>query len=358
MSILDIYRTIEAELMANIAQFFASGQSLLTDNALLWQMQKLNDLGALTRFNTQLIARYAGITETELNTHLENEGFKRLNEQERELSKAAVSGQLITPVNISEDVALYSTLATYQQNARDKLNLTNTNIVGNSSEKVKQIVNQTVAEVLSGVITPQQALTKNAVEFARSGIPAYVNYESNRQYSIEAYTQMIVRTTTNQVTASMQMTRAESYGVDLLEISSHVGARPKCAVDQGKIYSRSGNSDKYPPFSSTSFGEVDGLFGINCGHNMYPFWEGKSRQAYKPIPKKENDKAYLESQKQRALERNIRNAKRELDFLKNTNLPHEEAQAKVSAAQAKMRSFIEDTGRTRRYARERSISQE
>ncbi|MEM5012074.1 phage minor capsid protein [Niallia taxi] len=357
MSVLDIYRAIEAALMANIAQFFASGQSLLTDNTLQWQMQKLNDLGALNRSNTQLIAQYAGISMVELNTHLEKEGLKGLNEQEKELAKAAVSGQLVTPVNISEDAALYSTLATYQANAHDKLNLTNTNIIGNSAEKVKQIVNQTTAEVLSGVITPQQALTKNAIEFARQGIPAYVNYESNRQYSIEAYTQMIVRTTTNQVTASMQMTRAESYGVDLIEVSSHVGARPKCSVDQGKIYSRSGNNDNYPPFSSTSFGELDGLFGINCGHTVYPFWEGKSRQAYKPIPKKENDKAYIESQKQRALERNIRLAKRELDFLKNANLPHEGAQKKVSASQAKMRGFIEDTGRTRRYARERSISQ-
>lgn len=357
MSVIDIYRAIEAALMANIAQFFASGQTLLTDNALQWQMQKLNDLGALNRSNTQLIAEYAGISLVELNTELEKSGFTSLTAQEKELSKAAISGQLITPVPITEDTALYATLLSYQENARDKLNLTNTNIIGNSAEKVKQIVNQTTAEVLSGVITPQQALTKNAVEFARQGIPAYVNYENNRQYSIEAYTQMIVRTTTNQVTASMQMTRAESYGVDLIEVSSHVGARPKCSVDQGKIYSRSGNNDKYPPFSSTSFGELDGLFGINCGHTVYPFWEGKSRQAYKPIPKKENDKAYIESQKQRSLERNIRVAKRELDFLKNANLPHGDAQKKVSGTQAKMRSFIEDTGRTRRYARERSIEQ-
>ncbi|UTI41112.1 phage minor capsid protein [Niallia sp. RD1] len=356
MSLQDIYLQLESELMRRIALFFASNQSLLDDNPLQWNMKKLSDLGALTDSNKKLIARYMNITIPELNTLLEEQGIQSLSEQEAEMAKAAVNGRLKTAVPIAEDASLYATLSTFQANARDKLNLVNTSIVGNAEEKVKQVISQVTAEVLSGVSTSQQALTRFAGQFAEEGVPAYVSYKNNRQYSIEAYTQMVVRTVTNQVTAEMQMTRAESYGVDLIEISSHGGARPKCAPYQGRIYSKSGTSKKYPPLSKTSYGEVDGLAGINCGHRFYPYWEGKSRQTNKPLPKKENDRIYKESQKQRALERAIRHAKRERDFLKNANLPYEDAQRKVSNAQARMREFIDSTDRTRRYDRERVIT--
>jgi hypothetical protein len=69
---------------------------------------------------------------------------------------------------------------------------------------------------------------------------------------------------------------------------------------------------------------------------------------------KENRKAYEESQLQRQYERNIRTAKRDLDIAKATGDAEliKDMKQKVQQEQARMRSFINNTGRARRYDRE------
>ncbi len=67
--------------------------------------------------------------------------------------------------------------------------------------------------------------------------------------------------------------------------------------------------------SETSYGEPDGLFGINCGHQQYPFMPGLSLKTYYPYDEAENAERYEETQRQRALERKIRTDKRECMML-------------------------------------------
>lgn len=67
-------------------------------------------------------------------------------------------------------------------------------------------------------------------------------------------------------------------GCDLVEVTAHAGARPEHAEWQGKVYSRSGKSKKYPPLKeSTGYGTGAGLGGWNCRHSMFPYYEGTSR---------------------------------------------------------------------------------
>ena len=91
---------------------------------------------------------------------------------------------------------------------------------------------------------------------------------------------------------------------------------------------------------------------INCGHFPIPIVPGVTipHGADNIQPKEANDKAYELSQQQRALERNIRNAKREVEMA--GDLATKEMKDKVREAQAEMREFIDRTGRTRRYDRE------
>ena len=80
-------------------------------------------------------------------------------------------------------------------------------------------------------------------EMSEKGIPAFVD-KLGREWSPEAYINMDIRTTANNVAHQAQFDRMEDYGVDLIEVSSHAGARPKCAEDQGKIFNRK-NKDGY-----------------------------------------------------------------------------------------------------------------
>ena len=89
---------------------------------------------------------------------------------------------------------------------------------------------------------------------------------------------------------------------------------------------------------------------INCGHYPIPIIPGVTIPHAQDFvqPKEENDKAYAESQEQRALERQIRAAKRAVEMGDDSK----EAKDRVKEAQAAMREFIGRTGRTRRYDRE------
>lgn len=67
-------------------------------------------------------------------------------------------------------------------------------------------------------------------------------------------------------------------GCDLVEVTAHSGARPEHAEWQGKVYSRSGKSSKYPSLvEATGYGTGPGLGGWNCRHSMFPYYEGMSR---------------------------------------------------------------------------------
>lgn len=71
-------------------------------------------------------------------------------------------------------------------------------------------------------------------------------------------------------------------------------------------------SKKYPHWNKSSYGEPDGLLGINCGHHIYPYVEGVSIRRYFPTDDLDaNDKLYKQTQIQRGLERAVRKQKRE-----------------------------------------------
>ena len=143
-----------------------------------------------------------------------------------------------------------------------------------------------------------------------------------REWTPEAYVNMALRNTVKNVADEVQTARCIDYDIRLIEIDSHSGARPKCAKDQGKIYSldnksgyttdASGKKVRYYPWNSTSYGEPDGILGINCTHHKWPFVPGVSMRTYFPVDDQAaSDRLYKETQVQRALERDVRKQKRE-----------------------------------------------
>jgi len=175
------------------------------------------------------------------------------------------------------------------------------------------------------------------------------------------YVRQIVRTSLVQSSQELCFLRADEYGADLIQISSHAGARPLCEPFQGKIYSRSGTHPKYPPFSSTSYGQPGGLFGINCSHSHNIFVEGLSRpptaEDRDPAAAagKDNADMYEQSQEQRYYERKIREWRRKSAALEEAGLDNTRARAKAREWSATMKDFIFDTGRTRRRTREQVL---
>lgn len=169
---------------------------------------------------------------------------------------------------------------------------------------------------------------RNAVREAASG-GQWVVYPTGHKDRLDVAVRRAVLTGVGQTAAQIGLTYAEDMGCDLVEVTAHAGARTGLGVAnhagwQGKVYSRSGQHPKYPDFvKSTGYGTGPGLCGWNCRHSFYPFFEGLSESAY---PREEiaamnsatveydgeTIPLYAATQRQRAMERRIRDSKREL----------------------------------------------
>lgn len=341
--IINIYLQIETEILDNIGKSLAmpEGEVNITE----WQLMKLQQLGRLTEENYKLMASKSGLTVEAIKQIIQNEGLA---------SAALVDASLgVVPVALATSNSIAATLMLLEAQAVNKLNLVNTTMLSGAKQVYLDIVNQTTAKVLTGLMTPHEALRSVSGQWAERGVPT-IRDKSGRVWSTEAYVPMVVRSTVKKVSTDSQISRMDNHDIDLIEVSSHMGARPKCEPYQGRIFSKSGRSKKYPAWSTTSYGEPDGLLGINCHHVIYPYVEGRSTKRYNPYPKAANDKAYKESQQQRGIERDIRKKKKRLVVAKAIGDKEsiKQANKQVRQQQERMREFLKATGRRRKPNRE------
>jgi hypothetical protein len=355
--VVQVYLAIEEQILLNIAKRLKEHKSLLTEDDIhSWESLKLAELGSLTQSNIITIAKHSGLAIDEISKMLQEAGYSTVKEFEDDLQEAVRQGKLVQPPPIADSATLAGVLMAYQSQAKDTFNLVNTTLLDQAQQVYLDIVNETVGKVLAGVQTPQEALREAAERWAEKGIPALID-KAGRRWSTEAYISMLTRTTVSKVSNEMQTARFQEYGVDLVEISSHADSRPSHIPFQGRIYSISGKSAKYPPLSETGYGTIEGIGGINCRHVLYPYIEGLSVKRFPHYDEAETKRRYAESQKQRYLERRIRQAKREKAMLEAMGDEEgtRKAAAKVRERQAVMREFIRRTERTRRYDREQIV---
>lgn len=84
-----------------------------------------------------------------------------------------------------------------------------------------------------------------------------------------------------QLALDTTLANMEEYDLDIVEFSTHDNARESCSLDQGKLYSLSnwsgsvldydGSTRRVYPISESTYGEVAGIMGVNCRHQMYPY---------------------------------------------------------------------------------------
>lgn len=348
----DLYAQIEMELLVNIGKLLGNGKGITEEKVLNWQLEKLSLLGKLNDEQLSVLSKYSGWAKEELIYFIQDTALSELIEFEQD--------EIVSQLDyIEPTTTLYDRLLSLEKQAEDVSNMVNSRLIANSEQVYRDIITQSSARILAGTSTLQQELTRTVREWSAFGIPV-IEDKAGRQWSVEAYISMVIRATQKNVATAMQEQRMDDYDIDLIEISSHAGSRPSHFDYQGKIYSRSGRSKKYPDLSKTSYGKIDGIItGIHCGHSAYSYVPGISRKRYKPYDKEESEEIYKQSQKQRYLEREIRREKKALETFKAMGADEntiKEQNARIRQKQAKMRAFINETGRTRRRNREQIIN--
>jgi hypothetical protein len=337
MTSSEIIFDLETRLLANMARLLEKGAF----SSATWQAKKLAALGTLKAINAKVI-------EGDLATAIEQakaEIAERGKQTASRIDSQITGGRLADALPPEADPTLARVWSTWQGKAEDQLTTIGSTLLTESQSMYVEAVYKVSAEVLAGSKTARDAIKETATAWAQNGIPALID-NAGRTWTPEAYAALVVRGNVRETVNATQDARFDQFDVDLVEVSSHAGSRPEHVPYQGRVYSRSGTNPNYPPLSITGYGTGEGIGGYNCTHQLYPYTPG-TEKTYKPYPVEESKEAYEQSQKQRYLERQIRKAKREETVARTP-----EAKQRVKRAQARMRAFIEESGRTRRYDRE------
>ena len=373
-TLLDMEDDILREIAAQLAK-----DGKVSDTS-KWRIRQLARSGRFDKRAAAIIDGYSGVQNGQALDMILEAAQTEIGYLDNAVQAANAAGLAEYFSDIPAETSALNAAKAFQRQAASDLNLVNTvmkykagsafvsavNSVYRESQKSRQdvldVMGKSSAKVVMGHMSLQEATRKTIRELARKGIPAFVD-KSGREWSPEAYIMMDMRSTLANTARAAQDMRCDQYGIQLIEVSSHMGARPLCAPYQGRIFSRDGSKGitmdgaggkiYYTPLSETSYGQPAGLFGINCGHVQYPFAPGINFQRYFPYPKEENDRRYQQFQRQRAMERDIRATKRECMMLQELDDKEglQKASQRLRAQKQKYSQYSKDCGLGTHYDR-------
>lgn len=351
--ILRISEPVEQMYMDCTSQLLINMSKHLKSTTGNYEMEKLSELGQLTEESIEIISANTGMAPEAIKQAVTEGMGLEIQETEKVCQGAAAKGtiqsavtswqaservkavvsnlveQAVEDTNIVNTVMLNSTRARYVQAVQYATSEEAKILAAYGAMDVAElegklqftqgILNQATLSTAIGAEARTQAVRKAVEMVVSQGITGYID-AGGHNWSPEAYINMDIRTTVHNAAVQGQKARSADYDVQTFQISSHAGARPLCAPYQGKIYSWDGsegfitdlygNTYHYEGIGNTSYGQPAGIFGINCGHRPVTFVDGYSRPRFEPTEDwKENQKQYELSQKQRYLERQIRNEK-------------------------------------------------
>ncbi|MEG0339204.1 MAG: phage minor capsid protein [Oscillospiraceae bacterium] len=313
--IIELTNKLEETIMRDIARRLVKNGGVTASAK--WQIDTVKESGLLYEDIISQVSAFANTTEPYTKALFEDAGVTSVD-FDNTIYKAAG----LEPISLRKSPAAMQVLLAGLKKTNNLIsNLTKT--TANGAQRLYiEVAALAEMQIESGAFDYASAI-KNAIRnAAKDG--AFVVYPSGHRDRIDVAIRRAVLTGVGQTTAEISLSNADDMGCDLVETSAHAGARPDHAIWQGKIFSRSGKSKKYPDFVSfTGYGTGAGLCGWNCRHSFYPFFEGLSESAYPREQLAEYNSRtvtyngeimsyYDATQMQRSKEKRIRSTKREL----------------------------------------------
>ena len=349
--IVNLFHAVEDDILADMARRIVQydGWTASVD----WQNDRLREAGLMQDEILGALAQKIGVVQRELQRLMEAAGTEALRTDRKIYIAAGLRAQPSERLTQILNAGFRATMGEMRNICRTTART--------ATQQFTYALDRCWLQIQSGAFDQNTAVQRAVEDLAAHGVSA-VRYPSGRTDSIEVAVRRAVQTGVNQTCGHLQEELADEVGCDLVEVSAHAGARPEHALWQGKIYSRSGKSDKYPDFrASTGYGTGGGLCGWNCRHSFAPYVEGAPRiysdddLAEMNAPKYEyNGKKLTEyeaQQQQRANERQIRRWQREYVTKNAAGLDTSGASVKLGAARAKQTDFLGKTG-LKRQSRE------
>ena len=358
--IIAIYNQIEMQLLEVVAKRFDVYDKI--GGSLEWQLKKLDELGALTTESVKVIASMSKKGEKEIAQMLKDASLGNIDMDL--LDTAFTNGFIfVDPNKMMLTDALKDVIELSYKSLGQTYKLINTRALESTRQAYMDIINRAYIETASGIYDYNTSIRGALKDMATQGISGATYRRGNKyvRYSIEGTVRRDTLTAVNQLANKGAERITAEIGAKYVEVSAHIGARvsdnpiANHAGWQGKVYKLEGE-DEYPNLKdSTGYpDDIQGLGGVNCRHRMFPFFPGISVPNPHQIDEKENKKVYEATQKQRAMERNIRTIKKKLIVAKASG-DKDLAKAyrkKLTQKQAEIEKFCNDNGLRRQTERE------
>lgn len=324
-NIVKLYRDLEEFIIDDIARRIAKTGEL-TETA-KWQLERAKDLSMdniekeilktleLANKEVEETLKQSALTSIQAENKIYEEAVKKQikikgNNNLEKLLEAAIKQTKGELKNISQSLGFAQTV--------------NGKIVYKDIAKFYQdSIDLALMQVNSGILDSNSAIRQAIKKLADSGLRT-VDYENGWSNRVDVAVRRAVVTGSNQMCHKMTELTMKELECEFVETTAHSGARPDHQEWQGQVFCYKGKSNKYPDFvDKTRYGYGDGLGGYNCRHSFYPFFPGISKRAYSeehlknidpnPFEYEGNTYTYYEAlQRQRKIETNIRQKKREL----------------------------------------------
>lgn len=228
-------------------------------------------------------ARKAALAAKDVQEAMNEEGRRAAREAAKAAAEAvaksaeadlATLGTAMGALSKTMQWRLHNSARATAAGVQDVVSRDNLKMPANVQRAYLEVVAQAVARVNSGMAGYEQATREAVLKLARRGV-SVVDYKSGAWAQADVAMRRHIRTQAVQAGSRNTLELLEETGHDLVQTSSHGGARESHAKWQGRVFSLSGKSKKYPPFyRETGYGSVDGLCGANCKHDFGIYVEG------------------------------------------------------------------------------------
>lgn len=363
--LVSIYDDIEKDMILDILERIDNydGQK----GTLKWYLDKLNELKVFEKYGVSILNK-------------KNKEIKQILEEILETSvKNSVSIDTLESYNshnnsnvsindIFNSTSANNLISEALKDTEDISKLINTKAIEAAKKEYQSILNTAYLETSTGIYTYDKSIKLAIDKMAQNGI-LMANYDSGRRISIESAVRRDIVTRINKLVGDIELTTAKDLlKTNLVYVDQHLGARTRTKYTkedyeahdewQGKVYMINGSNEKYDNlYEKTGYGEMLGLKGINCYHDLRPYFEWESIP--KPIDIEESRKERELLDTQREFERNIRTLKREKIIDKKMGYEEEyrKASKKLTKINKEYNEWLDNNDKIRNKNRE-YVSQE
>lgn len=346
-----IFEQMELDLISSMRRAFYFHQNEQEKEGFEWEQWQLSKLRAMEQYrarNRKIVGKYNKPIQDAINKELKGNFSKGENVVARFIDKVKqvlrwrsrehksiefpedidtstlkghIAKELGSPGAIPEEKNFFGVnekkLEALIKTVNNDLNKAQYSVLRKMDDVYRQTIFKSHMYLQNGAKTLNQAIDMATKDFLNKGINS-IEYKNGARVNIASYAEMCLRTASHRATLLGEGKKRDEYGIHLIVVSAHGNTCKMCEPWQGEILiddifshpSKEYIEENKKKYKLLSEAVESGLLHPNCRHTLTTYFPGITRLPIVPDDK-EAIKIYEAEQKQRALERAIRKAKRE-----------------------------------------------